>query len=106
MSFLARDDHDTVLRVIGGWDNENGEIEMEKPSPLQGKSGSSTPAAGGPKKKMSLAEYKKQKTAAKEVPKATVSSLNPDEPQLVESLPNGTLSHKSEGSSKQLSRKR
>ena len=106
MSFLARDDHDTVLRVIGGWDNENGEIEMEKPSPLQGKSGSSTPAAGGPKKKMSLAEYKKQKTAAKEAPKVTLSGSQPDKPLPVDQLPNGKLNHKSEESVKQLGHKR
>ena len=107
MSFHARDDgDDTVLRVIGGWDNEKGEMELEKPSPLQGKSGSSTPAGGAPKKKMSLAEYKKQKTAAKDTPKAAVPNLEPDKPTTQDNTPNGKPNLKPEAPIKKVEHKR
>ena len=107
MSFHARDGNDdTVFRVIGGWDNEKGEMEMEKPSPLQGKSGSSTPAGGAPKKKLSLAEYQKQKTAAKDTPKAALPSSKPDKPKPQDETPRDQPNLMSEAPIKKVDHKR
>ena len=110
MSFHNRDDNDdTVFRVIGGWDNEKGEIEIEKPSPIQSKSGSSTPAGGAPKKKISLAEYKKKTTVAKDAPKAALPGSKPDKPDKPTpqaDTPNGKPNSKLEAPIKKVDHKR
>ena len=64
MSFLPREWDDPVLKAIGGWDNEKGELVPEQATgnTYGGRSGTTTPAHGqGPKKKISLADYKLKK---------------------------------------------
>ena len=60
LSFLSRDWDDGLLRVVGGWDNEKGEMMDTATIQANGaRSGTSTPQpGGGPKKKISLSDYK------------------------------------------------
>ena len=90
MSFLARDWDDGVLKAVGGWDNEKGELVLEQATgnTYGGSSGTTTPHHGqGPKKKITLAEYNKNKSTArsstKNTPKATEDQAVPT---LVQSL--------------------
>lgn len=60
LSFLSRDWDDSLLRVVGGWDNEKGEMMDSATVQVNGaRSGTSTPQLGaGAKKKISLSDYK------------------------------------------------
>lgn len=60
LSFLSRDSDDTLFRVVGGWDNEKGEMMDSATVQVSGaRSGTSTPQpGGGAKKKISLSDYK------------------------------------------------
>ncbi|MCJ1477300.1 hypothetical protein MMC13_005971 [Lambiella insularis] len=70
LSFLDRSQGETIIKVVGGWDNGKGELVDASPNGTQaGKSGTTTPKQGG--KKMTLADYKNKKAsgllAAKDV---------------------------------------
>lgn len=76
LSFLSRDWDDSLLRVVGGWDNEKGEMMSSATVQVNGaRSGTSTPQpGGGPKKKISLSDYKSKAAgvgAVKPMPKVS-----------------------------------
>lgn len=74
ISFLNRDFDQGLIRAVGGWDNEKGELMMSSPNGQAAISGTTTPRQGQTAgKKISLADYKNKKaagqTGAKEVAK-------------------------------------
>ena len=73
MSFLSRDFDDGLIRAIGGWDNDKGEIIDNTSSRLEdSRSGTTTPRPGQTTgKKISLAEYKNKKATTQSGSKDT-----------------------------------
>ena len=62
VSFLHRDYNHGLIRAVGGWDNEKGELLASSPNGQFIKSGTSTPKQGQTAgKKMTLADYRNKK---------------------------------------------
>jgi len=60
MSFLPHQgDHESLLHVVGGWSDDTGNVIDDTASPqMNPTSGHNTPVEGGPRKKISLRDYK------------------------------------------------
>ena len=88
MSFLNREFDDGLIRAIGGWDNEKGEIMDTTTTATHGsRSGTTTPRPGqAPGKKISLAEYKNKKAASQPASK-DLSSIDRPQMKQEKSLP-------------------
>lgn len=80
LSFLPRDWDEGLLRVVGNWDNEKGEMMDNATIQANGvRSGTSTPQpGGGPKKKISLSDYKSKAAGigiVKSMPKVSENAV-------------------------------
>ena len=75
MSFLNREFDDGLIRAVGGWDNDKGELMDTIATAAHGsRSGTTTPRPGqAPGKKISLAEYKNKKAASQSTSKDSSS---------------------------------
>ncbi|MCJ1244283.1 hypothetical protein MMC30_001481, partial [Trapelia coarctata] len=92
VSFLNRDFSSGLIRAVGGWDNEKGELMASSPNGQFVKSGTSTPKQGQTAgKKMTLADYKNKKAGGQAGVKE-VAKPNGQEPKL--ERVNGTSSTK------------
>lgn len=81
VSFLNRDFSHGLIRAVGGWDNEKGELMASSPNGQSVKSGTSTPKQGQTAgKKMTLADYRNKKAGGQPGIKEVAKS-NKQEPK-------------------------